>query len=387
MSINGMMDKFGGYLGKKFEETGFFYTKKSDGRWLLIDPQGHPFFMVGIAHVEDSCIKHEENIHIYKAKYGSREKWISDCVVKSLKDWGFNTLAWTKQWVAVGMRHSPEWTPEEYRDSGLAYIPHIDFLNIERWNEQAVYMDVFSSEFEEWCDYQARYWCASLADDPNLIGYAYTARPHWDVTKLLENTSWTPEQGNESEFLSKVIARYYKVTYDAIRKYDKNHLIFGDLVEGCDCLPQGPGGQPLAVFSEMQKYVDVLSVNWYHPFDVMKETIEEWQKICDKPVFLSDSAFVAPNDLLTIDEPLFDGGWEKLRVQNESERGAAYIDMISKAANSGYIIGWGWCGFMQNKVRKYGLKDRFDQPSECTEIMAEFNRNLYENLGLANAIK
>ncbi len=376
------MNEFGGYTGKQYEATGFFYTKQIDGKWLLIDPKGNPYFIVGIAHVEDSCLKHEENIHIYKERYGSREKWISDCVVKSLKEWGFNTLAWTKQWVAQGMRHSPEWTPEEYKNSGICYIPHIDFLNIERWNQQHIYWDVFSPEFEEWCDYQARYWCTSLADDPYNIGYAYTARPDWDIDKFSEAMGIKPKEGEEDEFLRKIIERYYKVTHDAIRRYDKNHLIFGDLIEGCDCLPEGPAAPPQAVFTEMKKYVDILSINWYHPFDVMHDTVDEWQGCAHKPVFLSDSAFAAPNDLLTTDEPLFDGGWEKLRVQDEIARGHAYIDMIKKAANTGYIIGWGWCGFMQNKVRKYGLKDRFDRPYEVTKIMAEFNANLYENLGM-----
>ena len=46
----------------------------------------------------------------------------------------------------------------------------------------------------------------------------------------------------------------------------------------------------------MNGYVDVLSVNWYHPFEVMKDTIEDWQKLVGKPVFFSDSSFVAPTD-------------------------------------------------------------------------------------------
>jgi len=380
------MDGYGGYSEHQFDATGFFYTCQSGDRWWLVDPEGHPFFIVGIAHVDDTALKYDETLAIYQKSYGTREKWISDCVVKSLRDWGFNTLAWTKQWVTPEMRHSPEWTPEEYRHSGLPYIPHIDFLSIERWNQQSVYKDVFSKEFEDWCDYQARYWCASLADDPNLIGYAYTARPHWDAAKFSEVIPWDPAVEDDEAYVRRIIARYYKVTHDAIRRYDKNHLIFGDLVEGADTLPTGPSEPPRAVFEEMGKYVDVLSVNWYHPFDVLRETVEAWHEISGKPVFLSDSAFVAPNDLLSVTEPLFEGGWEKLRVQDEQERGEAYVETIKKAADSGFVVGWGWCSFMQNRIRRYGLKDRFDQPYACTEIMREFNANLYENLGLAAAV-
>lgn len=379
------MDEYGGYLGGQFAATGFFRVTKEDGRWWLVDPDGHPFFIVGIAHVDDSALKYDESLPVYRNRYGgSRERWIHDGVVAPLREWGFNAFAWTKQWVTPLMRHSPEWTPEEYRASGLSYIPHIDFLSIERWNQQSVYKDVFSEEFEQWCDYQARFWCASLANDPKLIGYAYTARPHWDARRFAasmgrEESIGSPEE--ERAFVSHIIGRYYQVTHDAIRRYDKNHLIFGDLVEGSDCLPVGPLAPPDAVFTEMRHYVDVLSVNWYHPFEIMRESVEEWQRLCDKPVFLSDSAFVAPNDLLSAEEELFDGGWEKLRVRTERERGEAYVDTIRQQAMTDYVVGWGWCSFLQNRIRRYGLKDRFDEPYECTQIMAEFNRHLYTNLG------
>lgn len=380
-----MNNAHGGYVNRTFDAAGFFRVTREDGRWWLVDPSGLPFFIVGIAHVDDSALKYDESLPIWRERYGNRQRWIFNCVIASLRDWGFNTLAWTKQWVTPQMRHSPEWTPDEYRESGLAYIPHIDFLNIERWNRQAVYKDVFSAEFVEWCDYQARYWCAALADDPKLIGYAYTARPHWDAERF-RATMGRPAFGSDferDEFLRSVVRRYYQVTHDAIRRYDPNHLIFGDLVEGTDCLPQGPLEPPAAVFTEMNDYVDVLSINWYHPFGVIRETIERWRQTCDKPVFLGDSAFVTPNDLLSASEPLFDGGWEKLRVPTERARGEAYAENIREMAQSGYVLGWGWCSFMQNRVRRYGLKDRFDEPYECVKVMRDFNRDLYENLGWA----
>lgn len=374
-----MFDSYGGDARVQLAATGFFRTSRENGAWQLVTPEGHPFFLVGIAHVDDSALKYPEGLDIYRERYGSRDRWISDCVVSSLRDWGFNALAWTKQWVSPQMRHSPEWTPQEYRDCGLPYIPHIDFLSIERWNAQSVFKNVFGPDFQDWCDYQARYWCAALADDANLIGYAYTARPHWDVS-LFRRVTPEVDGLSDDEALRSIVRKYYQVTHDAIRRYDSSHLIFGDLIEGADTLPTGPAEPPPVVFTEMGDYVDVVSVNWYHPFDIMRESLDAWQALCDKPVFLSDSAFVAPNDLLSRADPLFEGGWEKLRVQDEAERGDAYVEMIKKAADSGYVVGWGWCSFMQNRVRKYGLKDRFDEPYECTDIMRSFNARLYENL-------
>jgi hypothetical protein len=43
-------DKYGGWKGgPQLAATGFFRTEKVDGRWWLVDPEGHLFFSLGIA--------------------------------------------------------------------------------------------------------------------------------------------------------------------------------------------------------------------------------------------------------------------------------------------------------------------------------------------------
>lgn len=41
-------DRFGGWLGTQLRATGFFRTEKRGGRWLLVSPEGHPFFSLGV---------------------------------------------------------------------------------------------------------------------------------------------------------------------------------------------------------------------------------------------------------------------------------------------------------------------------------------------------
>nr|AYV64447.1 agarase [Cloning vector pAgaL4] len=44
--------RFGGWAdGPKLEATGYFRTEKVDGKWALVDPEGHLFFSTGIANV------------------------------------------------------------------------------------------------------------------------------------------------------------------------------------------------------------------------------------------------------------------------------------------------------------------------------------------------
>lgn len=48
-------DRFGGLLGAApFEATGFFHTRKHDGRWLLVTPEGNPFYSLGVNAVSAS---------------------------------------------------------------------------------------------------------------------------------------------------------------------------------------------------------------------------------------------------------------------------------------------------------------------------------------------
>jgi hypothetical protein len=372
-------DHYGGYATETLQATGFFRLERNDDRWRLIDPDGHPFFIVGINHIDDASLKYDHNITIWRERYGSKTNWIQQGVVGPLREWGFNTISWTKEWVTPEFRHSLEWTPDEFRLAEMPYIPHLDMLSIEAWNRQAEYVDVFHPAFEEWCDYQARHWCAPLADDPYLVGYALCARPAWVRHRYAKH--WFSGQDVSSPEvqakLREIIRRYYRTAHEAIRRYDKNHLILGDLIAGFDHAPE-PFDPPDAAFEEMGDYIDVLSINWYHPFEVMRHTVSEWHiKSGGKPVYLSDSAFDAPTELKP--EP-----WENIRVGGQRERGEAFARFIRQIAETGYILGWGWCAYIENLARRRGLRTRFDEPyQECTGVITCFNAELYNNIGWA----
>lgn len=52
---------------------------------------------------------------------------------------------------------------------------------------------------------------------------------------------------------------------------------------------------------------------------------------------------------------------------------------MDKAIDSGYIIEWGWCAFIENRVRRRGLKTLMDEPYfDCAGLMAEYCQTLYK---------
>lgn len=44
-------DAYGGMVGADWEATGWFRVEKRDGRWWMVDPEGHPWFGVGVCVV------------------------------------------------------------------------------------------------------------------------------------------------------------------------------------------------------------------------------------------------------------------------------------------------------------------------------------------------
>ena len=80
--------------------------------------------------------------------------------------------------------------------------------------------------------------------------------------------------------LREIADSYYKTTHDAIRRYDKHHLILGDRYEA---------NAPIAmeVVEAAMPYVDVLS---FQDFRDPVKHLDEWHKKTGKPVLLADAA-------------------------------------------------------------------------------------------------
>ena len=61
--------------------TGFFSVRKTGGRWWFIRPNGEKYFSLGLNHIDPATLRYEENIHIWREKYGnSMERWLKESV-------------------------------------------------------------------------------------------------------------------------------------------------------------------------------------------------------------------------------------------------------------------------------------------------------------------
>ncbi|MEM9143306.1 MAG: agarase [Bacteroidota bacterium] len=324
---------------------GFFKVDFRNDHWWLIAPDGEPFFTIGLNHIDPASLRYPENIHIWRDKYqGSTTRWLKESVAKNLRDWGFNTLGWEQEVTVRQWQHSRSFTLEEYKALNMPYCHMLPFTESHQWEQHTRHFDFNSPEWEEWCEYVARAHCAEMSENPNLIGYFYCDCPTWIHQRpanqwrgpIFDPELLKTEVGRKE--LSKLAQRYYKTTHDAIRRYDKNHLILGDRYEANAPIP-------LEVVNAAFPYVDVLS---FQDFQDPVTHLDYWHKKTGKPVLLADAAKIK---------------WLTEPGEFTRNNGQWYADVLAQLFKNPGCIGFHLCGaYQRNKARRYGLLDELENP-------------------------
>lgn len=372
----------GGATSASAGGEGFFRVEQRDGRWRLIDPAGRPFVTIGLNHADESNLKYPHNADIWRQKYGSRESWIRDGVVTDMRDWGFNTIGWTQEYVSGGwgealdwfgdpidLGHSTTpWSAADLRGADMPYIVQLRVQEMEDWNGYPAFRDVYSEDFDVWCEYLARTICFDHADSPNLIGYFLVDIPAWlphasgrDFPQL-EGLSEVERDAK----LFEVATKYYETITKHIRAYDPNHLILGDRYNGNK-------GIPTAALEAMKPFVDVLSVQYFTSPDdesrqQMRTDLAQWHEITGKPVIIADIGNWTPTEL----NPHRVSG-----IADQAGRGEDYVAAIDAVVDEPWFIGWHWCAYVENTGRGWGLKDPWDEPYKpLTDRISAYNKSV-----------
>ncbi|MEM9585929.1 MAG: agarase [Planctomycetota bacterium] len=340
---------------------GFFTLGIWNDRWVFLDPEGSPFFSVGLNHVDPATLRYPENIHLWRQKYGnSMQRWLQESVAPDLRDWGFNCLGWNQEVITrrkTNHRHSRRFTYEEYQWLGLPYCHQLPVGEFHQWEVETKNPDFFSPGFADWCDHVAREHCAVFADDPKLIGYFYIDCPTW--LHVRRDNEWKGPLFDERRLASvdgraelrAMAKQYYKVTHDAIRRYDPNHLILGDRYEA---------NAPLVmdIIEGARGHVDVLS---FQDFRSPIDHLDQWHQQSGMPVLWADGA-----------KGRRIGEGSKLRND-----GAWWAEQLAGLTRNTGCVGAHLCGaYLRNRVRNRGLIGEDDEPdTEMIDLIRAANRN------------
>lgn len=341
---------------------GYFAVEKHGGRWWFVAPEGKRVFSLGLNHVDPATLRYTENGHLWRDKYGnSMKRWLEEAVRPDLTAWGFNCVGWTQEVVTRGLtnhRHSRSFTYEEYQWLNMPYCHLLPFADFHQWEAETRHPDFFSQDFADWCDHVAREHCVPLADDPKLIGYFYIDCPTWVHTRkenawkgpLFDPEKLDTETGRRELF--DLAAQYYKVTHDAIRRYDRHHLILGDRYEAKASLP-------VEVVRAAKPYVDVLSFQHFGKPAQVRQDFERWHKLTGMPILLADGS-----------------GFRRRPDGTVGQDGEQYRQTLAVLRENPGCVGFHLCGaYLRNRARKKGLRDEFDRPdTEAIRAITQANQ-------------
>ncbi len=415
----------------EYKATGFFYCKKINDVWWLIDPNGEKFYSIGISYVQPGDFY-----------YGHISDWVN-YTKERLENWGFNTL------IGGNTNLFPD----------FPYIYKFKFKHIvveEGWSNRRI-PDVFDIGWQNEVKRIINETTASLISDSNLIGYQTDNEMKWspdtlDTDTVLEvffsankttagkksiveflkerydnkpddfNEIWNMDINNFEELynykklgregwkvrtgkafedindFNRLVARkYFNFTNSVLKSADPNHLNLGVRFYLI--------GVPREVLEECGNNVDVISINYYrkHPlyYDLTSYlnskiyncvTLDNWMYnyhyITGKPLLVSEFSYEKQDDIWPIipKPEMFKRNIisPKKNGLTDNNRVNFFEGYARNCLKRSYMIGHIWFSYQDRlDIRKGGLVNIWDEPySSLVEKMSEINKEsieLHEN--------
>lgn len=349
-------DKFGGRLDRTEPAIGYFYTRKIDGRWWVIDPEGHEYFHQAL--VDLAPIGSPNGKAALQRLYGDKATWMVKTQAMMLQH-GFNGAG---AWSDIELiRASPL-----QKTHPLAYTINLDVMNsygkrrggLHTVPGHAGYLNdvifAFDPKFEEYANNYLKK-IAEYANDPNLFGYfsdnempirlsnldRYLGLPH-DEPGYQAAQRWMedhhashPDDDLRKEFLAYEVDHYASIVLAAIRKYDPHHMYLG-------CRYTGETEHAPAAFAALGKYADAISVNYYNSWTPDLDLLASWEKSAGKPIMITEWYTKGADSGL----PNKTGaGW---LVRTQEERGEFYQNYALALIESKVVVGWHWFKYQDN---------------------------------------
>ena len=356
-------DAYGGWAkGPALKATGHFRTEKVDGKWWLVDPDGHLFWSHGITCVGmtvTSSIKNREHFFAGLSEGATRAGWWSnmDVIIEKkydgdwgkffdlaharLRNWGMNTMGmWSDEKVSVKQGHR---------------TPYVLAVHYGGPKMKGGFPDVNNPGFRP-----------ALADA--LAGFARKGadKDAYCIGAFIDNElhPWTDDE--------KVAESYFSTCREEMRKALPNLLYLGCRFD----FHYFPAEGPKAPVRLAAKYCDVVSFNRYR-YTADELRLPEGAE--DKPIIIGEFHFGA------LDRgPLHPGLGS---VGSQAQRGEAYRMYLRTALRNPAIVGAHWFQYADHPITgrfdgenyQCGFVDTCDTPyAETIAASREVGERLYQ---------
>ena len=412
----------------------FFGAAQIDGKWRIIAPDGKPFFLRGVNHYGDGSHmpwdrdRYADRVAWRRSVRDRVREWGFNYLPPSIGPSAIDpgTIRGERSRANLITR-TKEWPAADYSELDF---PFTIFLEYPRQYMAGTNLpDVFSPEFAEALDRRCREVCEPLETNRNLIGYHFCHNPPWhpkvpsfdlwikscvkpnshgrkEWVRLMQRIygsidrwretygipikSWDeiesledPLRGyisrrkllaDKEAFMKLICEKWYRTYHEAIRKYDTNHLIFGDR----NTLHLQP--LPPYAISIMSKYVDVLSVNVMGPRRTVYGVLEDATRHWTGPIHLADTGACVYSPGMTR------SGYQ---AKDLMEFETVYSDLMRMGVEHPQVIGFGWCGFYETPPpgARGGLVDvrTGNAIPARMEIVRKWNRWMEQQLAKTSA--
>ena len=175
-----------------------------------------------------------------------------------------------------------------------------------------------------------------------------------EITVPKNHPTTEVQKKDEQQFLGIIAEQYFRVTNEAIRAYDPNHLILGCRFD--ELTPEN-------VLNAMKKYVDVISLNTYQ-YPPPVKILEAVYGAAGKPLLISEFSLKAA------DSGLPNTVGRGYVCTNQQDRANGYRFFIEKILSLPYVIGYHWYSYMDEPLQgrwdgennNYGLVNNEDTP-------------------------
>lgn len=417
---------------------GFFRTDQINGVWWLVDPNGYPTLSIGTDHVNyfvHWCEKlgyapYHRNV---ARKYGSEEAWAKEAV-RRLLSWNFNVLGANNSVKAryQGLAHT------EFLAFGGDFASIADIVPKVHWTG---FPDVFDRRFERFCELRAKERCAPNFYDPWLLGYFLDNELEWwgksgrpwgmaeeawkkpsdrackqalvrilrtfyddniaafnadfgttfarfdDLLTITEPSQPRTERGKQAlmAFVREAAERYFRITAQAIKKHDPNHLNLG-------CRFAWDAPEP--AWEMAGKFCDIVTVNLYPRIDLERgeligvvEHLQRRYKLCRKPIIITEWSFPALDAKDSEGRPLPCKHGGGMRVETQGQKARCYALFQRTVFSLPFVVGSHYFMWVDEPAlgisstfpedSNYGLVNEADEPYlELTAMATKVNAQM-----------
>jgi hypothetical protein len=207
---------------------------------------------------------------------------------------------------------------------------------------------------------------------------------NWLKEKGIDEANITTE--TKKEFIGFIAAKYFSTVAPLIKKYDPNHLYIGSRLHS-----NAKNNQ--FVFKAAERFVDVVSINYYGFWQPQQSDIDNWSSWTTKPFFITEFYTKAEESGMT---NLSGAGWI---VKTHKDRGIHYQNFCLELLKAKNCVGWHWFRYQDNDPNdrtadasnsdsNKGIVDTdYKVYAELLKWMKELNSNKYSLVNFFDKIK